>query len=84
MSSRRRHKKKQRLMEDIKRIQETEALVDLGLLKSPGSADTMTRFVRCYSRKIGDYTKERKSWVEKDFETVAAGILEHRKKKNSD
>jgi hypothetical protein len=35
-------------------------------------------------RKIGsgDYTKERKQWLDKDFDTVMAGIKERRKKKS--
>ena len=34
-------------------------------------------------RKIGsgDYTKERKQWLDKDFDTVMAGIKERRKEK---
>ena len=27
----------------------------------------------------GDYTKERKNWLEKDFDTVVEGILDKRK-----
>jgi hypothetical protein len=32
--------------------------------------------------KIQDYTRERKQWLEKDFDTVIARIKERRKKKS--
>jgi len=52
------------------------------LVESLGPADAI-RFIQSYSHGSGDYTKERKVWLEKDFDTVVAGILERRKRKNS-
>jgi hypothetical protein len=58
------------------RIQGFEVLV-----KNLGPADAI-RFIQSYSHGNGDYTKERKAWLEKDFDKVVTGILEHRKKKS--
>ena len=58
------------------RIQGFEVLV-----KNLGPADAI-RFIQSYTHGSGDYTKERKAWLEKDFDTVVAGIMEHRKKKS--
>ena len=49
------------------------------LVKNLGPADAI-RFIQSYSHGSGDYTKERKQWLEKDFDTVIAGIKERRKK----
>lgn len=49
------------------------------LVKNPGPADAI-RFIQSYTHGSGDYTKERKQWLEKDFDTVMAGIKERRKK----
>jgi hypothetical protein len=49
------------------------------LVKNLEHADAI-RFVQRYSHGRGDYTRERKTWLEKDLDTVAAGILERRKK----
>ena len=57
------------------RIQGFEALV-----KDLGPADAI-RFIQSYSHGSGDYTKERKGSLEKDFDTVVNGIMERRKKK---
>jgi len=46
-----------------------------------GPADVI-RFIQSYSHGRGDYTRERKTWLEKDLDTVVAGILERRKKEN--
>lgn len=51
------------------------------LVKNLGPADAI-RFIQSYSHGSGDYTKERKSWLEKDFDTVVAGIIRHREKKS--
>lgn len=51
------------------------------LVKNLGPADAI-RFVQSYSHGSGDYTKERKQWLETDFDTVMARIKEHRKKKS--
>ncbi len=56
------------------RIQGFEVLV-----KNLGPADAI-RFIQSYSHGSGDYTRERKAWLEKDFDTVVAGIMERRKK----
>lgn len=51
------------------------------LVKNLGPADAI-RFIQSYSHGRGDYTGERKTWLEKDLDTVVAGILERRKKEN--
>ena len=60
------------------RIRGFEALV-----KSLGPADAL-RFIRSYSHGSGDYTRERRAWLERDLDTVGAGILERRKKEGCD
>jgi len=51
------------------------------LVKNLGPADAI-RFIQSYSHGSGDYTKERKQWLEKDFDKVIQGIKEQRKKKS--
>ena len=51
------------------------------LVKNLGPADAI-RFIQSYTHGSGDYTKERKAWLEKDFDTVVAGIMERRKRKS--
>ena len=51
------------------------------LVKNLGPADAI-RFIQSYSHGSGDYTKERKSSLEKDFDTVVTGIMECRKTKS--
>jgi len=51
------------------------------LVKNLGPADAI-RFIQSYTHWSGDYTKERKDWLEKDFDKVVKGIVEQRKKKN--
>lgn len=58
------------------RIQGFEVLV-----KNLGPADAI-RFIQSYTHGSGDYTKERKAWLETDFDTVVTGIMEQRKKKS--
>ena len=58
------------------RIQGFEVLV-----KNLGPADAI-RFIQSYTHGSGDYTKERKAWLEKDFDTDVSGIMEPRKKKS--
>ncbi|WP_261596015.1 hypothetical protein [Methanoculleus formosensis] len=48
-------------------------------MKSLGPADAI-RFVRSYSRGSGDYTRERRVSLERDLDTVVAGVLGCRKK----
>jgi hypothetical protein len=50
------------------------------LVKNLGPADAI-RFMQSYTHGSGDYTKERKDWLEKDFDKVVKGIVEERKKK---
>ncbi|MFA5160172.1 MAG: hypothetical protein WC484_06675 [Candidatus Omnitrophota bacterium] len=50
------------------------------LVQNLGPADAI-RFIQSYTHGSGDYTKERKAVLEKDFDTVVAGIMERRKKK---
>jgi hypothetical protein len=57
------------------RIQGFEVLV-----KNLGPADAI-RFIQSYTHGSGDYTKERKVSLEKDFDTVVSGIMERRKRK---
>jgi len=40
------------------------------------------RFIQSYSHGRGDYTRERKTLLEKDLDTVVAGIPERWKKEN--
>jgi len=49
------------------------------LVESLGPADAI-RFIRSYSHGSGDYTRERKAWLERDLDAVVAGILERREK----
>jgi len=51
------------------------------LVKNLGPADAI-RFIQSYSHGSGDYTKERKQWLEKDFDKVIQGIKEQREKKS--
>lgn len=51
------------------------------LVKNLGPTDAI-RFIQSYTHGSGDYTKERKQWLDKDFDTVMAGIKERRKKKS--
>jgi hypothetical protein len=51
------------------------------LVKNLGPADAI-RFIQSYSHGSGDYTKERRATLEKDFDTVVAGIVERRKTKS--
>jgi len=51
------------------------------LVKVLGPADAI-RFIQSYTHGSGDYTKERKDWLEKDFDKLVEGIMERRKKKN--
>ena len=50
------------------------------LTKTLGPVD-MARFIQSYDTGTGDYTKERKEWLDKDFDAVMADIKERRKKK---
>jgi hypothetical protein len=50
------------------------------LVKNLGPADAI-RFIQSYTHGTGDYTKERKQWLCKDFDMVIDGIKERRKKK---
>jgi len=43
------------------------------LVKNLGPADAI-RFIQSYTHGSGDYTKERKQWLETDFDTVMAAI----------
>lgn len=47
------------------------------LVKNLGPADAL-RFIQSYSHGSGNYTKERKKWLESDFDTVVEGIMERR------
>jgi hypothetical protein len=49
------------------------------LVKNLGPADAI-RFIQSYTHGSGDYTKERKQWLETDFDTVMAATKERRKK----
>jgi hypothetical protein len=51
------------------------------LVKNLGPADAI-RFIQSYSHGSGDYTKERKQWLNDDLDTIMAGIKERRKKKS--
>jgi len=49
------------------------------LVKNLGPADAI-RFIQSYSHGRGNYTRERKTWLGKDLDTVAAGVLKRREK----
>lgn len=49
------------------------------LVKNLGHADAV-RFIQSYSHGSGDYTKDRKNWLETDFDAVTEGIMDKRKK----
>ncbi len=51
------------------------------LVKNLGPADAI-RFIQSYTHGAGDYTKERKQWLPKDFDKVITGIKERRKKRS--
>lgn len=51
------------------------------LVNNLGPADAI-RFIQSYSHGSGDYTKERKTGLKEDLDTVIAEILEHRKKED--
>jgi len=51
------------------------------LVKNLGPADAI-RFIQSYTHGSGDYTKERRVLLEKDFDKVVNGIMERRKKKS--
>ncbi len=50
------------------------------LVKNLGPADAI-RFIQSHTHGSGDYTKERRLWLDKDFDTLMADIKERRKKK---
>ncbi|MBP2134464.1 hypothetical protein J2128_002430 [Methanomicrobium sp. W14] len=49
------------------------------LVKNLGPADAV-RFIQSYSHGSGDYTKNRKQWLETDFDRIVEGITEKREK----
>lgn len=53
------------------------------LVNNPGPADAI-RFIQSYSYGGGDYTKNRKGWLETDFDTVVEGITWKSVKKQRD
>ncbi len=64
---------------DMRTLDEIRARGFEVLVKSLGPADAI-RFVRSYSHGSGDYTRERKALLERDLDTVVAGVLKHRKR----
>ena len=50
------------------------------LVKVLGPVDAV-RFLQIYDQGTGDYTKERKQWLEQDPEKYLAAVLAHGKKK---
>jgi len=53
------------------------------LVQHLGPADAI-RFIQSYSHGGGDYTMDRKVWLEKDFDTVVTGIFERRKEEHKE
>ncbi len=51
------------------------------LCKSPGPVDAI-RFLKIYDQGSGDYTKERKRWLENDPDKYLAAVIAHGKKKS--
>jgi len=52
-------------------------------VKSLGPADAL-RFIWSYSHGSGDYTRERRAWLERDLDTVVAGIVGRREMEGRD
>lgn len=51
------------------------------LVKELGPVDAM-RFLQIYDQGSGDYTKERKKWLENDPEKYLEAVIAHAKKKS--
>jgi len=51
------------------------------LVKVLGPVDA-ARFLQIYDSGSGDYTEERKQWLEKDPEKYLAAVIAHSKKKS--
>ncbi len=66
---------------EVKTLNDIRILGFEVLVKNLGPADAI-RFIQSYTHGSGDYTKERKVLLEKDFDTVVVGIMERRKKKS--
>ena len=66
---------------EVKTLNDIRILGFEVLVKNLGPADAI-RFIQSYTHGSGDYTKERKVLLKKDFDTVVAGIMERRKKKS--
>lgn len=49
------------------------------LVKNLGHADAV-RFIQSYSHGSGNYTKNRKNWLETDFDVVVEGVMDKRNK----
>ena len=52
------------------------------LVKVSGPVDAV-RFLQIYDQGSGDYTTERKQWLEKDPDKYLAAVLAHGKQKKS-
>jgi hypothetical protein len=50
-------------------------------VKVPGPVDAV-RFLRIYDQGSGDYTKERKQWLDDDPDEYFAAVIVHGKKKS--
>ena len=64
---------------ETKTLNEVRILGFKLLVKNLGPADAL-RFIQSYSNGSGDYTIDRKKWLETDFDTALQGIMEMRKK----
>jgi len=53
------------------------------LVKNLGPKDAV-RFIQSYSHGSGDYTKERKKWLETDFDKVVERIIEKRNESDNE
>jgi hypothetical protein len=51
------------------------------LVKELGAVDAI-RFLQIYDQGSGDYTKERKKWLENDPDNYLAAVIAHGKKKS--
>jgi hypothetical protein len=51
------------------------------LVKVLGPVDAV-RFLQIYDQDSGDYTRERKQWLEKDPEKYLAAVIAHSKKRS--
>jgi hypothetical protein len=65
---------------EVKTLNEIHQQGINALVKALGPVDAV-RFLQIYDQGSGDYTKERKQWLEQDPEKYLAAVATHKKKK---